>query len=436
MDAPAGNEAGNPVTLLANRFLGFAAIEPYRVMFPLGAAYAVAGSLPWIAHGLGLGAYPAALHRTWMMEGFELCFVVGFLLTSLPAFTRGERCRAWELHAAVGAALCVGAGGLAGFPPVAHGGFVASVVLLAVAAGRRVLGASLRPAEEFGFVGLGLLLAFAGGTLQLAAAAGAWTDPAPNFASRLISLGMMLSIVMGVGSLLVPTFIGIRDPLVIPGIAAAHERGGRRVLYGAVALSLVSAFALEALGRPAAGAWLRAAAAAVMILWVWKLWRRPAHATVPAWTMWASGWFILLGLLIAAAVPRHTVAGLHVAFIGGYGLLTLAIASRVVISHGRRPASEEARLVRGPIVGLFAGALILRVVVDAIPGRAAPHALAAAAVLWISGWLWWTWGMLPRVFAPAASQGGSPPLHHLPPGEESSRQSPAVRRTFRHSENR
>src|SRR5687767_13942997 len=103
--------------------LGFAAVAPYRVLFPVGAAFAIAGALPWIVYAWAGGGYPAMLYRAWMIEGFELCFVLGFLLTAMPAFTRGERRRTWELGVATLAALGVAAGGVAGVPLVIHGSF-------------------------------------------------------------------------------------------------------------------------------------------------------------------------------------------------------------------------------------------------------------------------------------------------------------------------
>src|SRR5512135_2057051 len=74
--------------------------EPYRLLFPLGAAFALAGVAPWLAAPFGV-AWPGPLHMALMIEGFEQSFVLGFLLTAMPAFTRGGRCARWELAAAV-----------------------------------------------------------------------------------------------------------------------------------------------------------------------------------------------------------------------------------------------------------------------------------------------------------------------------------------------
>ena len=132
---------------------------------------------------------------------------------------------------------------------------------------------------------------------------------------------MVLSLVLGVGTLLVPVFAQIRDPLAIPGIARPHQRSGRRPFYAVVIAALTGAFALEGLGQERAGMALRAAAAIAMVGWVWKLWRRPGRSTVPTWSMWAPAG---ASLAIAAAWPvlaRRPPRHVHRYF----WLLTIAI---------------------------------------------------------------------------------------------------------------
>jgi hypothetical protein len=213
---------------------------------------------------------------------------------------------------------------------------------------------------------------------------------------RLVSLGMVLSLVLGLGSLLVPTFAGLPAPLAIPGIAGAHERRGRVRLYAAVIAVFAAAFAAEAAGLPALGAWLRAVAATTMIVWVWKLVRLPARRDAPAFALWGSGWLLLAGLWVVALAPRFTLAGLHLTFIGGYALLTLGIATRVIVSHGRHPLEDERRVLTPWVIGLVLAALVARLAAEWAPARAV-ILLGASGTLWVAGWLLWAWRAGPRV---------------------------------------
>lgn len=369
--------------------------DPYRLLFPIGLTWALVGAGVWPLWALGVVPYPGLAHRLLMIQGFEHSFVLGFLLTAIPGFTKGERCQPGELAIALLSAVVFGLAALAGRPLVAQGVFVLSVIMLLVAVLRRVRHARLAPPLELMFVGFGLLMGLAGGLWQLAAAAG---RPAPlpgSVGERLVSLGMVLSLVLGVGSLLVPTFAGMRDPLMIPGIARAHERRGRMAFYAALIAVFALAFAAELAGRPRAGAWLRALAASVIGLMVWKLWRLPGRRDVPAFALWTAGWLVMAGLWAAAAGPAWTLAGLHLAFIGGFGLLTLGIGTRVVVAHGHFPLGDERATLSWWVAAAIALALIARLMAEWSPARTALLGVSGAA--WVAGWSLWAFRALPRI---------------------------------------
>ena len=54
-----------------------------------------------------------------------------------------------------------------------------------------------------------------------------------------------------------------------------------------------------------------------------------------------SGWMLFLGLWLAALAPQIPLLGAHTIFIGGFGVLTAGIATRVVVRHGSYPLAVE-----------------------------------------------------------------------------------------------
>jgi uncharacterized protein involved in response to NO len=362
--------------------------EPYRLLFPMGAAYALLGGAAWPLAALGFVPYPGLLHAQLMIEGFELSFIAGFLLTIAPRLTRTDPTPAPELSAVAALAVAFGACALAGWTTAAHASALAIVLALTFAAARRMLARRNDPPEEVVFVGTGLALGLAGTLIQLAASAGWLVEPAPRLGLRLLSLGMVLSLVLGFGAFLVPVFLEIRDPLAIPRLARPHERGARRVLYAALATSLVASFIADAWGVHAVAAWTRALVAAVLLGWVWKIGRRPGRRTVPAHAMWAAGWFVGIGLLAAALAPAHEIAALHLTLIGGFGVLTMAIATRVVVTHGGHSPNAEAGVLTPSRAALLAVALATRVAAEAA-GASAPWWLAASGTAWVVAWMGW-----------------------------------------------
>src|SRR5215470_15370218 len=83
-DAPANRTDGFDGADSARHHACVRTPDPYRVLFPLGLLFGLIGAGSWPVHLLGIGPYPAALHRALMVQGFEHGFVLGFLLTAMP----------------------------------------------------------------------------------------------------------------------------------------------------------------------------------------------------------------------------------------------------------------------------------------------------------------------------------------------------------------
>jgi uncharacterized protein involved in response to NO len=367
-------------------------VAPYRVLFPLGILFAMVGAVLWPLHAAHLIPYPVPLHPRLMIQGFEHCFILGFLLTAMPSFLHAARASARELGVALAAMAGFLVCALAGVWVVAEALYLVTLLLILTMAARRFRTAQ-PPPEEFLFVGAGLVMGLVGGTLELLSEAGVWTEPAPRFGLHVIGFGMVLSIVLGVGGLLVPTFTSMREPLVIPGLARPHERLPRRGLYAVLLCALVGSLVLEATRHPAAAVRLRAAAGTVLLLWVWKLFRMPGARDRLSYSLWIAGWMLLAGLWIAALFPFRALPGFHVLFIGGMGLLTAGIATRVTVRHGGHPIAVESRVLRLAVPALLLLALLMRLVAETSPERALLW-LSASALLWIVGWIVWGGGAI------------------------------------------
>jgi hypothetical protein len=97
-------------------------------------------------------------------------------------------------------------------------------------------------------------------------------------------------------------------------------------------------------------------------------------------------------------------------FIGGFGLLTLGIATRVVVGHGRHPQADDRRVLSPVLVLSIVAALLARLAAEWWPGNA-PAWLAAGGALWVVGWTAWAVGALPRIGRlgdPPIPAGGTP----------------------------
>jgi uncharacterized protein involved in response to NO len=371
-------------------------VAPYRLLFPLGIAYALAAALVWPLHALGWIGYPAPIHWTLMIQGFVHCFVLGFLLTALPAFLHAERTRPGELIAVTAAMLALGVLALAGLPALAQAAYTLTFIVLATLVARRVTRRRGDPPEEFLLVALGLVLGACGGALGTAVSAGWLADPSPRFALHLIARGMVIALVLGIGGLLVPTFSAMREPLVIPGIARPGQRGPRRALYAPIALAFIAAAVCDGTGHPGAAGWLRVTAGTVLGFLVWKLFRRPGRHDLLSYSIWGAGWFILSGLWVAALFPGRALLGYHLIYIGGFGPLIMGIATRVVVTHGGYPMAHERHVLRPEAVLALVLGAVARVIGDLTP-RGGLALFALAGSLWMIGWILWSLRAVPCI---------------------------------------
>ncbi|MEQ1831933.1 MAG: NnrS family protein [Candidatus Eisenbacteria bacterium] len=394
--------------------------DPYRVLFPIGIAAALAGLLPWVMFAASqapwwpapmLPLWPGPEHAALMVQGFELAFIAGFLLTAMPAFTHGPRCTPQELFVMstlVAAFVVLRALAL----PAAAYAYLAALLALAFTVARRVRPGAAAPPEEFLLVGTGMALGLAGAVVQALVAAGVLPLMAERAGVRCVSLGMLPALVLGLGGLLVPTFTMMKNPLEIIGVARAGDRPRRRAFVITIALLLVAAVNAEFAGFSGAAAWARAVAAIASTQLAWKVWRLPGRRDRLSWSIWTAGWCVALGFTAAALFPIHRIEAWHVAFVGGYALLTLGIGTRVVVSHGGHAMSEE-RVVLGTaaLVCLALATLVRAFGPPFDPGHATlQHMLAAAfASAAFVAWLGAAWPRIRRTRTAMLMPGPAPP---------------------------
>jgi uncharacterized protein involved in response to NO len=349
--------------------------EPYRILFPLGAALAVVAVLPFALRGVGGGSL-ALFHAVAQIQGFLTCFVVGFLFTFVPRRTGTPPPAAWQLGAAVALpvlAVVLAWGNAAVLPHVLW------LVLVAVVLGFTVRRLAASPARGrvpavFAWVPLSLLAGAAGAALtafgpRLGGTAGmhAWA-----VGRGLLTQGLVAGLVLGVGGFLVPQLTRGEAP---PDLAEPRTTRLAASLHAAAAALFFASFPLEVLADTRAGVALRALVATAVLVIVARLHRAPTLPGLHRRLVWLGAWLVPIGFWMWALVPRFRGAALHVLFVGGFAQLTLAVATHVVLSHGGRPE----RLVESPRA--------LRVMAALLAAAFGARIAAGIDLRHVAGWL-------------------------------------------------
>src|SRR5437588_7139123 len=183
--------------------------DPYRIFFPLGIVLGVMGVAIWPLYYYGVTeGYSGRAHAFVQPDGFLYAFIAGFLLTAIPRFTGTEPpSRRVQCVLAAIIAACAIAFEFQFFIAGQTIFVIEHFILIALAI-RRFRRRRQDPPETFPLVGLGLL----SGTLAALINAGiAWNIIGPFWdplGKRLMTEGMVLLLVLGIGGFLGPRLLG------------------------------------------------------------------------------------------------------------------------------------------------------------------------------------------------------------------------------------
>jgi uncharacterized protein involved in response to NO len=369
--------------------------EPYRVFFPLGILFGLAGVSIWPLYYFHITAgYSGRAHALAQATGFLFAFISGFLLTAAPRFT-GTELPSMPTQYVLAAMLIVSvvAAEVQAFA-ISTGAFAAANIMLGSLVVRRFARRRQNPPPTFVLIGLGLLAGGAGALVNLGVASALIPAFWDLLGKRLLTEGMMMLLVLGVGGFLGPRLLGfaaVPTP-VAPG-ATAIERPPIAApvdfRWAVPGVTILTALVAEyGYGVPGM-AFVRAAVVTAVLFKTLRPWRRPAVRSTLSWCVWTASWLIVASVWLVAFAPRYRIDFLHVLFVGGFSLLILAVGTRVTLSHGGHDLRQERRswpLRIGLTMGLIA--MLARIGAPFAPDSYFEH-LAIAGLFWMGGMLAW-----------------------------------------------
>lgn len=355
--------------------------------------------LHWLLHSMGLLAeYRPVFHAITQIQGFLLCFALGFLLTAIPRRTGTAPPASWELAVAVIAPVGTTVAAWFGRFALSQVFWIAIVIVLLRFAIRRFLDAKARrrPPNSFLWIPISFAMGLVGSLLI-----GSYGMLGPEYyqlheLGRLFLLqGLFVGLVLGVSGMLLP--LVTRGESSRDAASTSRDRI-ERIAHLVAALLFASSFLIENQLSLRGGLGLRAVLTLVVLLASAGLWRPP---NVPGWhrrLIWVAAWMIPLGYTMATLFPAEKKAGLHVVFIGGFALMALSVGLHVTLAHG-----GHERLVRGrpwrvaAFGGLMLLAMVLRALVDFDQQRFFLW-IGCSAAAFLLATLFWAWVVLPRAW--------------------------------------
>lgn len=399
-------------TLNISRWFKAAIEEPYRIFFPLGILWGIVGISHWLFYAVKwIPAYSMQLHSAIQISGYMGCFIVGFLLTAMPRFASAPPANSREFliflilvnaapvlylrHEWTYARLC----------------FAAWLLMLSFFAVRRFRSkksVEIEPPVEFVWIPAALLNGLLGVLLMTGADAHVLPGAAGNTGKLLSEQGFLLSIVLGVGSFLGPRLMGTFRPSfqTIQDIKIRKSQRRNALCYhAAAAFCLLMTFFLEGTGHPGAAFAARALIIGLIYFRSRTLVLKPLAKDQFATLLCISFWMVFIGHISLVFFPAYRSTLLHITFLGGYSLMTFAIATMVIFSHGGEMTDLKQAVWQLPSLGaLLALALCLRVAAIFFP-ESFFALLGAASLCWLfAAVLWFLFVLKPILKCPSSKE--------------------------------
>lgn len=368
-------------------------MDAYRYFFPVGWALGIWGVLLWILFPWNLVTYPGLHHPDIMIGGFFLCFVCGFLMTAAPKFTSSFGPTRFEQNFSF---ALIGILVVSLFPARKVYFFAAVItvfIFLMIFMLRRFFNRQSNPPDAFLFVGFGLMSGLLGTVILFLNEVFNVPSEVVYFGRLLFLQGYILCLVLGVGSRLIPALLG-RAPLP----TEMGKADPKILLFASLAAVFVAGFAVEAFYLYWIGQLMRAVVISFIAFKFWRLHQLPSRRAYQSWWLWISAYLVLISQWGLVFLPTYRIHILHVLLVSGLGLMTLMIATRVTLSHGKHNMQIEKNSK-----ALWAGAFLIALAgaTRASSGIAAhiyQSHLIYASYLWIAGLAVWGWVFIPKLF--------------------------------------
>ncbi|QQR81356.1 MAG: NnrS family protein [Deltaproteobacteria bacterium] len=319
--------------------------EPYPFLFFMGWIFGAIGSALWplLIYGF-ITFYPKDMHADLMTGAFLVFYSAGFLMTAIPQFTGTYAVTRKEWIGIFFATLLTFSTVFLQYRLPFHILLTINLTLLFLFCARRLKDMTSIPPPSFVFAVTGILIAILSGlgvSLQeLTGSFAVWGLIGRNFLYN----GFQLTLILGVGLFLIPNLLG--HPNCNPGSRPGRIPSQSLIITFIkqtptplwILLSLfVFSFLIEALTFIKDSSMIGRGLRVLIFIFVgfksWQIYRLPKHRSYLSIGLWLSCWSLLTGLLLPLFFPYLEIHMKHLAYIGGYGLMTLMISTRVMLAH-------------------------------------------------------------------------------------------------------
>ncbi len=353
--------------------------DPYRGLFFLGGIVGILGVSIWLAFAYKLiSYYPREAHANIMFFGLLWSFIAGFMMTAIPRMTQTTPAKSWERRLAIGLVVAQTLLSVLNLTSIAVYWFAAQTLFLVSFVAMRARHIQRIPFAGFAFLPIALFQAALGAFLFIYSGGGS-REPV----TLLCQEAFVLNLILGLGSRLIPVLSRIPKAR-LPNEIQSSEPWATSLL---AALTLNATYWTQLLGWTSLGLQVRSVLVLAFCIWLLKWLKRPTQWTAMGVALKAATTCLCLGLVLQTFNFVPSIAAIHFLYIGGFGLITFIVSTRVVLAHGGQDLSFEVSSRR---LWLMAALLLLAASFRFISGGEVLSPLTyLSAALFISATLIW-----------------------------------------------
>lgn len=316
--------------------------DPYRSLFPMGLLCALFSIFLWTAFAQGwITFYPGFSHAALFFYGFFAQFIAGFLLTAVPKMTNTQLASPLTvlMHVAFGLTQILLA--MQNLFEIQSVVFLLQFVFILYFIVTRILKAKRIPFEGFYFFPFAFISLFLGIALY-------FLDYI-SYSQQLVLSGelFIMNLIFGLGSRMIPAISRIPGALSPKPSTEIDNSFVIKPKYFVMAFLLNLIYAYD-IFYPSKYTqiikFIFFCYYSINYLGILKL---PSKHGFVAWGLKVSLIFILVAPLIGSLSKFNHVSIRHLLYIGGIFLLTLLIATRVMLAHGKESLDFE---IKSPIL--------------------------------------------------------------------------------------
>jgi len=375
------------------------AAEPYRVFFPVAILVSIIGVLLWpLVYGGYLAINPTYAHPRLMIEGFVGGFAIGFLGTALPKMFAVKPFRTWQVSLMLALYLSYCTAHTIGKIALGDTLFALTMIILIGCVIPRILARKKLPPPGMVLSGIGILCGVFG------AAWGAWftnSSISPYllpFSQRLLYQAFILLPILGVGSFMIPMILNVEknDNL------SANAWRWKAIEAAVVGILIIASYWIEVMGYPKAMSWCRFGLAGYWLALETGCFKPKSIKLLLKDGIMPNGlragvYCVVLALLATAVLQKNKIALDHMLYVGGFGLISMIVATRVIFGHsGQAKQFQKWLKPLTAAVALLLLGMATRVSADFIPNLRISHHVYAA-ICWVGVCIIWGIAIIPSV---------------------------------------